>query len=76
MAPSVYVSKIIHKTFINVNEKGTEAAAATMGVMVFKLAHMIDPVMPVEFRCNRPFIFVIHEKATKGILFVGKFMKP
>jgi serpin B len=65
------ISNVIHKTFLEVNEKGTEAAAVTgieMGVTS----------MPEyeEFRVNRPFVFVISEKSTGAILFAGKVEKP
>lgn len=65
------ITDVIHKTFLEVDEKGTEAAAVTgieMGVTS----------MPEyeEFRVNRPFVFVISEKNTGAILFAGKVEKP
>lgn len=66
------ISNVIHQAVVEVNEEGTEAAAATAAVMMKRSM----PIPPEEFRCNRPFIFVIHEKETNGILFMGKFMAP
>ncbi len=61
------ISKVLHKTYIAVDEDGTEAAAVTA-------VEMIKTSMPVipEVRANRPFIFVIREKSTGVILFIGK----
>lgn len=58
-----------HQTFVSVDERGTEAAAATAieGVPVS---------LPPEFRVDRPFFFVIEEVATKSVLFLGRIVKP
>lgn len=61
------ISRIIHSTYCDVNEEGTEAAAVT--IVEVELTSM--PNYPV-FNANRPFIFVIHEKSTGVILFMGK----
>ena len=62
---------MIHQTFIDVQEEGTEAAAATIvGVMV------TDSVGPLTFRADRPFLYVIKENSTGAILFMGKVGKP
>jgi serpin B len=68
----LYVSSIVHKAFISVDEKGTEAAAATGVVMS---ATSINPDI-IEFNVNRPFIFVIRDKTTGVILFMGKIVNP
>jgi serpin B len=58
-----------HKTFVDVNEEGTEAAAATsVGVVLTS--------MPPSVHLNRPFIFMIREKSSNTILFIGKLVKP
>lgn len=67
----LFISKVIHQAVVEVNEEGTEAAAATSVIMQKRCMVMVE-----EFRCNRPFIFLIHEKKSNGILFIGKFMKP
>lgn len=61
------ISRIIHSTYCDVNQEGTEAAAVT--VVEFELTSM---PMNYIFNANRPFIFVIREKSTGVILFMGK----
>jgi serpin B len=66
---SLYISKVRQKTFVDVNEEGTEAAAVTsvdIGVTSF----------PSSVDFNRPFVFVIRERLTGTILFIGKIVKP
>jgi serpin B len=67
----LYISKVIHKAFVDVNEEGTEAAAATAVVMALKS-------MPLElvFRADHPFIFAILDKQSGSVLFLGRLMKP
>lgn len=71
----IFISKVIHQAVVEVSEEGTEAAAATAVVMA-KRSMMVFDFPPEEFKCNRPFIFVIHEKNTNGVLFIGKYMSP
>lgn len=73
---SLVVSKVIHQATVEVNEEGSEAAAATAVVMRVKCAVVIRPNEPINFHCNRPFLFIIHEKKKKTILFYGKYAKP
>lgn len=68
----LFVSAVIHKAFADVNEEGTEAAAATAVVMARSAA---VPSIPV-FRADHPFIFLIHDKASGSILFLGRMMHP
>lgn len=71
-AQKLYVSKVLHKAFVEVNEKGTEAAAATAVMMVGKAAAPISvPFTPV-FKADRPFLFLIRDVKTNGILFLGR----
>lgn len=72
---NLFISRTKHKTFIEVDEEGTEAAAATMVEMSFT---SFDPNAPqyIPFHCNRPFLFVINEKDTGAILFMGKVGNP
>jgi serpin B len=65
IADSIYVSDVLHKAVINVNEQGTEAAAAT--VVVLETAILQD-----KFNANRPFVFLIVDDTTGSILFMGK----
>ncbi len=69
------ISDVIHKAYVEVNEEGTEAAAATAVIM--KLTAMPSPSIPVPvFRADRPFIFIIRQKATGNILFMGRVRNP
>ena len=65
----LYISRVQHKTFIDVHEKGTEAAAATaVGVALTSL--------PPTISFDRPFLFVIRERSTGTLLFVGRVVDP
>lgn len=69
----IYFSKVIHKTYIDVNERGTEAAASTVIQMVGSAA----PVdTPFEMTVNRPFLFIIKDVQTQVVLFLGAIENP
>ena len=69
---NLYITKVKHKTFIDVNEEGTEAAAATVvGIGVTSAGPN-----GLEFHATRPFLFFITEEDTKAILFAGKVENP
>jgi serpin B len=68
----LFISKVIHKTFIDVSESGTEAAAATsVGISLTSM-----PVDPPSFYLTRPFLFFITEESSGAILFAGKVENP
>lgn len=69
---TLYVSDVIHKAFVAVDEKGTEAAAAT-GVIISGTS-MPPPPVPVVL--NRPFLFLIRDIETKAVLFLGRVVNP
>lgn len=71
----LYVSEIFHKTFISIDEKGTEAAAAT-AVAVRALTAFLEKPKPVEVRVDHPFIFAIQYRATGACLFLGRLTDP
>ena len=68
------ISKVIHKAFIEVSEKETEAAAATVGM----LKQIIEPakVKPKIFKADHPFVYMITDDDNGKILFLGKMMNP
>ncbi|MBN1926156.1 MAG: serpin family protein [Prolixibacteraceae bacterium] len=65
----IWIDYVQHNTFIDVNEKGTEAAAATVVAMEWRSAVNM-------FVANKPFVWAITEKETGAILFIGKMMEP
>jgi serpin B len=65
---------VLHKAFVDVNEEGTEAAAAT-GVVVRPMA-MRRPDPPVIFRADHPFVFMIRDNRSGSILFLGRIIDP
>ena len=72
--PCLYIDEVIHKSFVLVDEEGTEAAAATAVIM---LGLQSAPVYPqVDLTIDRPFIFLIHDWGTDTILFVGRVERP
>ena len=70
---NLFISKVIHKAFVDVNEEGTEAAAATAVLMQLGVAGISRPLM---FRANHPFVFLIRENQTGSILFIGRIIDP
>lgn len=74
---SLSISAAIHKAFIDVDENGTEAAAATAVVMIATAApHEGPPPTPIRFTANHPFLFLIRENASGAILFMGRVTDP
>jgi len=69
-AGGLFIDRVIHQAFIEVNEEGTEAAAAT-GVSMIESAPIVE-----IFRADHPFIFLIQDKITGTILFMGRVMNP
>jgi serpin B len=72
IAPTLCVSAAIHKAFVDVTEKGTEAAAAT--AVSIKSDEPEPP--PVVVRADRPFLFAISENTTGAIVFIGRVSDP
>ena len=72
--PDLRISQVIHKAYLEVDEKGTEAAAAT-GVGMMATA-MPSPVSIKIFRADHPFIFLIQQNSTGNILFLGRLNNP
>ncbi|MGA2490549.1 MAG: serpin family protein [Anaerolineales bacterium] len=68
----LYLGAVLHKAFVAVEEQGTEAAAATAAIMTLKAISF----SPVAFRADHPFVFLIREKSTGCILFIGRVVNP
>jgi serine protease inhibitor len=68
-AGGLFISKVKHKSYVKVNEEGTEAAAVTS-------VQIDGTAMKPEFRVDRPFVFVIHDIHTNAMLFMGKIVNP
>ena len=70
----LFISEVLHKAFVDVNEKGTEAAAATaVGVAA---AAFIQPPEPAVFRVDHPFVFLLRDNRSGAILFLGRVSNP
>ncbi|MBJ6725888.1 serpin family protein [Geomesophilobacter sediminis] len=69
----LYVSELYHKAFVEVNEEGTEAAAATAGAL--RMA-AVAPSRTVTFRADHPFLFLIRDHQTGSVLFIGRVVEP
>ena len=67
----MFIGGVLHKTFIEVGEEGTEAAAAT-AVILSKMSAPA-PETPIEFRADRPFVYIIRDNASGAILFIGRY---
>ena len=70
--PELFISDVVHKAFVAVDEAGTEAAAATAVIM--ELTALPEP--PLDVTIDRPFIFLIRDIDTGAILFVGRVLNP
>jgi len=68
----LFIGDVIHKAFVAVDEKGTEAAAATAVIMQATAM----PLQPIEVTMDRPFIFLIRDIKTGAILFIGQVLSP
>jgi serpin B len=71
---SLMLTEVIHKAFVDVNEEGTEAAAATGGVFGPTSAPLEQE--PIVFRADHPFLFMIRDNRTGSILFLGRYVGP
>lgn len=73
-ARDLKISDVIHKAFVQVDEEGTEAAAATAVIMEVTAAMPEEP--PLEVRVDRPFMYFIYDYASGSILFMGRVLTP
>jgi len=72
----LFISEVYHQTFLDLDEKGTEAAAATAVVMMRLTSVQVDPPQPVEVRVDRPFLFAIQHRSSGACLFLGRVVDP
>ncbi|AWP20916.1 putative leukocyte elastase inhibitor-like isoform 2 [Scophthalmus maximus] len=70
-ANDLVLSKVVHKAFVEVNEEGTEAAAATGAIMNER-----SVMVPTTFIADHPFLFFIRHKTTRSIFFAGRYCTP
>lgn len=68
----LFISVVVHKAFVDVNEEGTEAAGATAVAM----AAGGVPLQPVNMTIDRPFIYLIRDRVTGAVLFIGRVLNP
>ena len=68
----LYIGAVLHKAFVEVNEEGTEAAAATAVIMQARSM----PAPPPEFRADHPFVFLIQDRRNGSVLFMGRVADP
>jgi serpin B len=68
----LFIGAVLHKSFVAVDEEGTEAAAVTAVIMEL----VAQPPAPVSFTADRPFIFLIQDIETGSILFIGRVLNP
>ena len=72
LGENLYIGEVLHKTFVEVNEEGTEAAAVTsVGVVATSV-----PPPPIPFTIDRPFFLAIRDNQTKTVLFMGVVVDP
>jgi serine protease inhibitor len=70
----LFISGVFHKAFIEVNEEGAEAAAAT--AVVVQAESIMEPQKERDFIANKPFLFILRDRITNSILFIGKVKDP
>ena len=68
----IYIDKVVHKAIVEFGEEGAEAAAATIVTNTNRSDLLMESFV---FKCNKPFMFVIHENKNKTIIFIGKYLK-
>ena len=73
---NVYVSDVLHQATVAIDEKGTEASAATAIILAGTTSAIIDPPTPKVVVVDRPFLFVIRDNPTGSVLFVGQVVTP
>ena len=75
-AGNIFISDVIHKAYINVDEKGTEAGAATAVIMTDGASAVLDEPKPKYVILDRPFVYMILDLENQVPLFIGTYMMP
>lgn len=70
------ISEVFHKTFLELDERGTEAAAATAVAMIAVTAMPMEREKPIELKADRPFLFAIQHAESGACLFLGRVSDP
>ncbi|XP_066481449.1 serpin B10-like isoform X1 [Tiliqua scincoides] len=68
---NLFLSEMYHKSFVEINEEGTEAAAASGAVVVTRSSQL-----PMSVKADHPFVFFIRHNTTKSVMFIGRFVSP
>jgi serpin B len=76
MDERLLISDVVHKAFIDVNEEGTEAAAATAVIVIGITDCVCLPPQPKEFRADHPFLFALRDRHSGSLLFLGRVVDP
>ena len=72
----LFISNVIHKAFLDVNEEGTEAAASTVVAVSRGIEIQPKKQKPFKFVVDRPFLCIMRDNSTGTILFMGSFANP
>jgi serpin B len=72
----LYISKVLHKTFLEIDEKGTEAAAATVVIVAVAAGMPLESSKPIELKADRPFLFAIQHADSGACIFLGRVSDP
>lgn len=70
------ISDVVHKAFCEINEEGTEAAAATGVIMPMKSVAPRKEPPPIEFKADHPYLYLIRDRQTGALLFLGRVTDP
>jgi serpin B len=73
---NLFISKVVHQAYVDVDETGTTAAAATGVVMVCPMCLAVSVPVIIPFDVNRPFIFMIVDNTSNTVLFMGRVNDP
>jgi serpin B len=74
--PDIYISDVLHQATVAIDERGTEASAATAVVSSLKVSIDPEPAQPLLINVDRPFLFAIRDNPTGAVLFVGQVVAP